>query len=176
MLHASHSFLRHVPFWIRLGNRFDCIYITIITQATADSVWHVATLCFGCHRNMWPKRVNQIKPAAHQLTILSLRRPCIGCHSCRHCAFFSASQSREMKGCTHPQPAITVTLSKCWVNQMLSWDPGTWLVSHTLETVGMVSIFDWSAFCFLLFLFSICRAYYTPIDQQYIMLHRILLI
>lgn len=80
------------PFWIRLGNRFDCIYID---QATADSVWHVATLCFGCHRKMWPKRVNQIKPAAHQLTILSLRRPCIGCHSCRHCALFSATVARD---------------------------------------------------------------------------------
>jgi hypothetical protein len=55
-------------------------------------------------------------------------------------------------------------------------DHGTWLVSHTLETVGIVSIFDWSAFSFLLFLFSICRAYCTPIGQQYIMFHRILLI
>ena len=121
MLHASHSFLRHVPFWIRLGNRFDCIYITIITQATADSVWHVATLCFGCHRNMWPKRVNQIKPAAHQLTILSLRRPCIGCHSCRHCAFFSARQQARDEGMHTSTASHHRDTVVGWVNQMLSW-------------------------------------------------------
>lgn len=112
-----------------------------ITRATADS-FRVACGCFGCRRKLWSNRLNWIKPAAHQLTILTLRRPCIGFHSCRHCAL---SYKRQMKGCTHPQPTVLTCTDT--VQMLVEWIK----CFHGHRTlgprwkVGIVSIFDWSA-------------------------------